>query len=108
MTARALRMCASCYGLRADEAGAPCVECNARGFTGTLSLAPPVLPTLDADRLAQWERTTRGSDVHDDDCATRYDEHADCDCDDPSAADLRWSDMEADRDAIRSACRRGL
>lgn len=32
----------------------------------------------------------------------------DDDCDEPSAAELRWSDMEADRDAVRSAVRRGL
>lgn len=46
MTA-ALRICTACWASRADEAGAPCVECGARGFTGTLSLAPPVLPRCD-------------------------------------------------------------
>lgn len=130
----ALAMCRMCWGLRADEAGAPCLECNARGFTGGLPLAPPVLPRIcdacdgDEPHHGGCEGATDGcacerpqcalerkacrnprpmlDDAHDSGCLCP----ACCDEDDdaPSAADLRWGDMEADQDAIRSACRRGL
>lgn len=88
MTA-AFAICRSCFASRVDETGAPCAGCNGRGVTGgrALSLAPPVLPRCD------------------DGCACPDCEDAD---DAPSAADLRFADMEADQDAIRSACRRGL
>lgn len=105
MTA-ALRICTACWASRADEAGGPCLECGARGFTGTLSLAPPVLPRCDDGPAADCACGSHACGglcgLHDDGCLCPA--CCDEDYDAPSAAELHREDSESlDRELSRFA-----